>query len=410
MAKNDWSDPEWGTDGELSKPSARAISNTKYGLASGMDTMGMLKAMAEDYYTPRRPDDAVSGIRPAIVIHAEIMQLGDVPDPVLKDMIDLLGDAAATSDVLVVYAAPAGGTSSMLPAPKNENDFAAKFRYPRFYSFAKGGDAATTILAQIGKPCNVEITDKVMNAFGVYHGMSKQELPSLSAGGTLYRAAGEGLVVGSFYDPKQRIDRVANLAEEPSPFFGGSLLGMELPDLRSNVPIPKPRDIEKVYGTLPYRPHPRANEKKYRGRIIIDKAWTKANIKRYKIPYLNKSTPMHVLVGEEFQRIFKAAVEATGNKYIPQRVWSQVPRRKLWRNDKDPSLHSWGITVDIDSNLNKYNTHVGPMYDYPEFVAVFEASGWNWGGRWTTPDPMHFERVDRGPPKRGPGFPGTRGG
>jgi hypothetical protein len=241
MAKNDWSDPEWGTDGELSKPTARVVSNTKYGLASGMDTMSMLKAMAEDYYTPRRPDDAVSGIRPAIVIHAEIMQLGDVPDPVLKDMIDLLGKDTSMNDVLVVYAAPAGGTSSMLPTPKNENDLAAKIRYPRFYSFTNDNNAATTLLAEIGKPCNVEITDKVTNAFGVYHGMSQTDLPSLTAGATLYRAAGEGLVAGSFYDPKQRIDRVANLAGVP----GGSLFGIDLP-FDPNLKVYPPRSPECV--------------------------------------------------------------------------------------------------------------------------------------------------------------------
>jgi hypothetical protein len=31
----------------------------------------------------------------------------------------------------------------------------------------------------------------------------------------------------------------------------------------------------------------------------------------------------------------------------------------------------------------------------PPVVALFEAEGWAWGGRFTRPDPMHFEATAR---------------
>lgn len=47
-----------------------------------------------------------------------------------------------------------------------------------------------------------------------------------------------------------------------------------------------------------------------------------------------------------------------------------------------PSRHAWGVAVDI----------VPPPGD-PEVVEVMERWGLTWGGRWLTPDPVHFEFV-----------------
>jgi len=189
MAKGDWTDPEWGTDGDLSDTSSRPVVTTKYGLASGMDTMSMLKTMAEDYYTPRRPDDGISSIRPGIVVYSEEMELGQVPDPVLKDMIDNLDGSELTNTVLVVYVAPAGGSSSMFPKPKCKEDLASKIRFPRFYKFKTKGDSESNRAAWLGKPCKVEYVDKVTYSYGIFHGMAETQLESMSAKEEfLYRA------------------------------------------------------------------------------------------------------------------------------------------------------------------------------------------------------------------------------
>lgn len=156
------------------------------------------------------------------------------------------------------------------------------------------------------------------------------------------------------------------------------------------VEIPTPRGVEAVYGSFRYKSHPEQT-----GAIVIEREWVRANIVKVKIPYTNRHTWMHRLVADEFKSLFARAVEATGNQYTPAKVWSWVARRKMWRDDKSPSMHSWGVAVDIDPHLNKYGTETGPLYDFPEFVDVFESAGWSWGGRWRTPDPHHFERIKR---------------
>lgn len=54
------------------------------------------------------------------------------------------------------------------------------------------------------------------------------------------------------------------------------------------------------------------------------------------------------------------------------------------------SNHAFGIAIDINSLTNGWNTK-GNMPE--EVVRRAEASGFRWGGRYRTPDPMHFETL-----------------
>ena len=51
-------------------------------------------------------------------------------------------------------------------------------------------------------------------------------------------------------------------------------------------------------------------------------------------------------------------------------------------------MHAFGLAVDLNVSSNYYGTR-GDMD--PEIVAIFEKWGFLWGGRWSQPDPMHFE-------------------
>ena len=55
---------------------------------------------------------------------------------------------------------------------------------------------------------------------------------------------------------------------------------------------------------------------------------------------------------------------------------------------RTPSLHSWGVAVDINAAWNGFNKK--PTMS-PEIVKCFTDAGFDWGGTWSKPDGMHFQ-------------------
>ena len=53
-----------------------------------------------------------------------------------------------------------------------------------------------------------------------------------------------------------------------------------------------------------------------------------------------------------------------------------------------PSQHAYGAAIDINAPENPYGAT--PTMD-PKIVRIFERWGFLWGGRFLTPDGMHFE-------------------
>lgn len=74
-----------------------------------------------------------------------------------------------------------------------------------------------------------------------------------------------------------------------------------------------------------------------------------------------------------------------------------VQELKTWdgcfniRNKKgavSPSLHSWGIALDVNAAWNPFGE---PAVLSPGFVNCFKSAGFDWGGDWRKPDGMHFQ-------------------
>lgn len=55
-----------------------------------------------------------------------------------------------------------------------------------------------------------------------------------------------------------------------------------------------------------------------------------------------------------------------------------------------PSNHSWGLAVDLNWRDNGFGSGASTNLP-PSVIALWERNGFNWGGRWNTPDYMHFE-------------------
>lgn len=54
------------------------------------------------------------------------------------------------------------------------------------------------------------------------------------------------------------------------------------------------------------------------------------------------------------------------------------------------STHAWGIAIDVAVGRNPLGAR--PTLD-GRIVAIFEDHGFQWGGRWSRPDGMHFQAV-----------------
>lgn len=52
------------------------------------------------------------------------------------------------------------------------------------------------------------------------------------------------------------------------------------------------------------------------------------------------------------------------------------------------SRHSWGAAVDLNAPANPLG---GESAQHPRLVEIMRRWGFNWGGDWLVPDPMHFE-------------------
>jgi hypothetical protein len=61
-------------------------------------------------------------------------------------------------------------------------------------------------------------------------------------------------------------------------------------------------------------------------------------------------------------------------------------RRK--RGATSMSLHSWGLAIDINAAWNGFGK---PPTMSPELVKCFTDAGFDWGGKWSRPDGMHFQ-------------------
>lgn len=161
-------------------------------------------------------------------------------------------------------------------------------------------------------------------------------------------------------------------------------------------------DMDKCYGKFNFTHYPKEKIKaeKDKGRVVIDPAWEAENIVE-KTLWDGQKIKLHKLVADEFDLVFKEAVEASG--YHPKYIVGYKPRHTLWNPNKSLSSHSWGCAVDfepdnndipgVDITLPKVNGKYQPsrMRRNMKFVEVFERHGWCWLGRpESLKDDMHF--------------------
>lgn len=136
--------------------------------------------------------------------------------------------------------------------------------------------------------------------------------------------------------------------------------------------------------------------------VTISPKWTEANIQTILIPELvgvptyggkfNGRVRFHRKGAEQLQRAWQEVGKSGHLSDVIFWDGSFVPRRM--RGSQSLSRHSWGTAFDINAEWNPFRqpmAKAGQKGYLGRIAPIFEAHGFAWGGRWESPDGMHFE-------------------
>jgi len=151
--------------------------------------------------------------------------------------------------------------------------------------------------------------------------------------------------------------------------------------------------IEKQFGRFDWQDDP-----KHRGAIIIPREWILANTTRIEPAFALRdglgrplsSIPCHKLLAPLLMAVLVDLQDRVLCHLINTFDGCFVPRHMSWDPARSLSHHSWGIAVDVNAHLFPYASR---GKQDAQLIAAFRRRGFEWGGDWSTPDPMHFEIV-----------------
>ncbi|MGH2734749.1 MAG: M15 family metallopeptidase, partial [Actinomycetota bacterium] len=125
------------------------------------------------------------------------------------------------------------------------------------------------------------------------------------------------------------------------------------------------------------------------GFIEPDSAWVEHNIAVGEVPLLGEVTCHRLLIPQLAAALNEIAERGLADAIDPGQYGGCYVPRFVDRNPDLPlSMHAFGLALDINVATNQLGT-AGDMD--PRVVEIFEKWGFVWGGRWSRPDPMHFE-------------------
>lgn len=122
------------------------------------------------------------------------------------------------------------------------------------------------------------------------------------------------------------------------------------------------------------------------GAITITNDWQAENIVRANLPVVGSH-----LVHKKMVPVFRGVLGNIKDKGLDDEivqfgVW--CPRHKMHNPNRSLSTHSWAISCDVNWATNAPGK-VGDLH--PGIVDSFERFGFQWGGRWSYRDDMHFQ-------------------
>ena len=167
------------------------------------------------------------------------------------------------------------------------------------------------------------------------------------------------------------------------------------------------KQIQSTFGDFNWH-----DDAKLRGGIIIDGDWYGHNITRIEPPcvLLNsagkpvKQIACHTLIADQLSAALLELRDSGLSHLINTWDGCFVARHMCWDPARALSHHCWGIAFDI--NARSFPMGSKAKQD-GRLIACFGRHGFEWGGSWKTPDPMHFEWVGQALACPSPGSAGV---
>jgi hypothetical protein len=140
--------------------------------------------------------------------------------------------------------------------------------------------------------------------------------------------------------------------------------------------------MKEIFGE--FSAYPQAADPAY---LTVDPAWYDAHIVTRSVPILGSVTCNRRLFPALIGALTDVQQAGLGNELT---VYSgcYAARTVARSPTAPPSQHAYGAAIDINAPENPYGAR--PTMD-PRIVRIFGRWGFLWGGRFLTPDGMHFE-------------------
>jgi hypothetical protein len=200
-------------------------------------------------------------------------------------------------------------------------------------------------------------------------------LVPLEVAGQLGAATENTLLVAAGDDP-------AVLGEALADATGGEL------ELRREVAAPA-ADQRSTSETPSGRIEPFSYTSRTDGRITIHDGWVERNIDRVQLPGMAATSCHRVMIPQLLAAVDELLERGLYDHLDPAQFAGCFVARHIDRDPAKPlSMHAWGLAIDFNARDNPLGAT--PVMD-PRVVEVFERWGFDWGGRWSRPDGMHFE-------------------
>jgi hypothetical protein len=102
------------------------------------------------------------------------------------------------------------------------------------------------------------------------------------------------------------------------------------------------------------------------------------------------AVPRRIYCNKDVVKPLERALRCVVQKGLGDKIktWDGCFNIRRKRAGSSPSLHSWGLAIDINASWNRMGQK--PTQD-PELVECFTDNGFDWGGQWQNPDGMHFQ-------------------